>query len=64
MSDLPFLIVCEDGAWAEAEDEASALVAARTLRKDSMQGAQGRPPTVHIAYEGWNVLVISGSRCV
>lgn len=63
MSALPFTVVCGE-ARAEAEDEASALLAARTLRRDAVDDPKNRGPVIHVLYEGEAVLTIDPTRCL
>lgn len=62
----PFEIVTSNGDRAYADDEFSALVAARTLRADHCEGSVGRSnaPTTYIVYEGQTVLTIAPSQSI
>lgn len=60
----PFEIVTEHGDRAEADDEASALLAARTLRDDYRGSTSGGYPTTYITYDGVTVLTIAPERSI
>ncbi len=63
--DLPFEIISSDGNRGQAEDEASALVAARTFRKDSRAaGMAPSRPEIYITYNGVTVLTIAPGRSI
>lgn len=59
----PFEIRTEFGDHAYADDEAAAMAAARTLRKDYRNGGMvPREPAVYIIFEGECVLTIDSKR--
>ncbi len=60
----PFEIVTEYGDRAEADDEASALFAARTLRDDYRGTTSGKFPEIYILFNGTTVLTIPRTGCV
>lgn len=65
MSELPFEIITSEGDRAEAEDEASALFAAMTLRADARaEGMTPSRPEIYITYEGETVLTIPPGRSI
>lgn len=52
------------GDHAFADDEASALFAAKTLRDDYKGSTSGGYPTTHILFEGVCILTIDPTRSI